>query len=97
MNLTKVHTLVVGRIVNEIVSAAAAAGVQSSLVERHVVFPGRSQRRALMVRHGTRVASMSETEIGAAIARAIDAGLTEELLLELLGWLCEAPSAMQPG
>ena len=44
--------------------------------------------------HARRV---SETEMGAAIGRAIDAGLTEQVLLELLGWLCEAPSAMQSG
>ena len=36
---------------------------------------------------------MSETELGTAIGRAIDAGLTEERFRALLDWLCMAPSA----
>ena len=63
------------------------------LVERNAIFPGRSQRRTLMVFHRGRAASMSETELGAAIGRAIDRGLTEGLFIELLDWLADPPSS----
>ena len=61
------------------------------LVERTAVFPGRSQRRSLMVFARGRAASMSETELGATIGGAIDSGLTKERLIELLDHLAHAP------
>ena len=38
---------------------------------------------------------MSETELGAAIGRAIDGGLTEERFVTFLDWLANPPGSSQ--
>jgi hypothetical protein len=92
LNPGPAHAQVSGRVTSENLAAARQSGRPNSLVERHAVFPGRSQRRCVMVFASSRAASMSETELGTAIGRAIDAGLTEEAFRGLLRWLAEVPS-----
>ena len=66
-------------------------------VPRSCIFPGSTVhvasvgRRQVMLLEGSHGARMSETELGAAIGRAIDSGLTQERFLALLDWLAAAP------
>ena len=90
----KAHAMVCERITS-MNSGLAREQPGYPLVERHAVFPGRSQRRPLMVFARGRAASMSEKELGDAIGGAIDAGLTKEAFIRFLDWLAAAPGESQ--